>query len=456
MPVPASRSRIRGGGDRRSRPACRAALLLAASGLAGCAPPPPRDVILIVVDTLRADHLGVYGYPRPTSPHLDEWSESGLVFETAFATSPWTLPTFASVLTGDFPAFHRAGMRANGAKRPRSALAASLPTLPEKLRGLGYATAAFVGNPWLRPEFGLDRGFAAFDYERRRRADGAVERTLSWLRGRPPGPFFVFLHLFDPHLPYDAPAAFHGRFGAACRDCHPAPRLHDLRARAPSLSPAERAHVAALYDEEVAFVDEQLGRFFQELGELGLWQGSLVLLTADHGEELFDHGGFEHGHSLFQELLRVPLVVWGPGVRRGREAGVVSLVDIAPTVLEAAGAAADRDRPGASLWPWLRRRAAARERMLFAGTMLYGGEQHAVIEWPYKLAVAVSGRRRLFDLTADPGEVIDLSPRRPQLTERLAGALAAHLAAGRAQGEARPAEVEEETLRELRALGYAE
>ncbi|UCE87113.1 MAG: sulfatase [Deltaproteobacteria bacterium] len=322
--------------------------LLALALLAGCRGDParPASAVLIVIDTLRADHLGAYGHARPTSPNIDRWSKRGALFEQALASSPWTLPSFGAIYTGRHPSQHRAGQLIvrQPPERTFARLDAATPTLAERLSERGYATAAVVTNPFLHPSFGIARGIESYDYvrgdaRRNRRASAVVDRALRWLDGRDARPFLLVVHCFDPHLAYDPPPSVRGRFTAGYTGSLELPLnpLLQIRAGRVELDAADRRFIEAAYDEELLFVDAQVGRLLDGLEARGLLTDTLVMLTSDHGEEFFEHDGFEHGHSAYQELLHVPLVVWGPGVRPGRISPPVSHVDLVPTLLDALG-----------------------------------------------------------------------------------------------------------------------
>jgi arylsulfatase A-like enzyme len=436
------------------------------SGLscADASAPAPRAILLIVLDTLRADRLGSYGGERPTSPELDAWARSGRVYERALAPSPWTLPSFASLFTGELPSRHGAGVfEPKDGERALAALDPALPTLAEQLSRAGYATTAIVNNPYLDPTFGLARGFGHYDHVsgdniRVRRADLMVDVALAWIDARGETPFFMVLHLFDVHMNYDPPPAVRGRF---TRD-HPS-RLHlpvaDFRAirsgRVP-LDAAEISFISAAYDEEILFVDGQLGRLRRGLDERGLLNDLLIVLTSDHGEELFDHDGFEHGHAMWQELLHVPLVFWGPGVRAGRESGPVSLVDLYPTLLEAVGIQTPERSAGRSLWSNLLRGDSLPARTLHAESVLFGPERKVALRWPYKLVRDVKNpRHRLFDLQDDPGERAGIGKRRRDVARELNTTLRA-LESVAPPSPRRRAQLNSETRENLRALGYVE
>jgi arylsulfatase A-like enzyme len=468
----------------RARPASAVAALRAATIVAvvvtavsvpACRREPvvlPRNapLVLVVVDTLRADSLGLYGSSHPTSEGLDRWAERGAVFERAFAASNWTLPSVASLLTGRYPSGHGSGRAKetlpNGrTRRVFVALDGSVPRLATLLAQAGYDTAAFVTNTFLRPGFGVAEGFATYDQSRNRaigerRADVMVDRALAWIDQHANGaPCFLLLHLLDPHQPYDPPPGAAGRFTADYRGTLTAPigpssgLVRQVKRREIDLDAADRAFVRGVYDEEVAFVAAHLSRLLDGLAERGVLERGVVVLTADHGEEFFDHGALEHGHTLYHELLRVPLVVWGSGVRAGRHREPVSLVDVLPTLLDAVGLAVPEGTDGASLWPLLTGRGGLRaERQLVAENSLYGDQRRAIIEWPWKLVVDVERPdTALFDLERDPAESENLAAARPEIVERLGAALERRVP--RRSGEA-PVELDAETREELRALGY--
>lgn len=452
------------------------------------------SVVLIVVDALRADHLGTYGYSaRPTSPNIDFWAERGLVFERAWATSPWTLPSFGSILTGRLPSAHAAGIEvvegaaAGGgegsevdlregaeievvAARNFVILPEGVPTVAGILAAAGFATGALVANPFLDPRFGLGRGFAYYDHYDAgnsdvRPAGEVVDLALEWIDANSSRPFFLMVHLFDPHLDYDAPAPFRGRFAGAGDEGLelPVQGLWPTRNRVADMSGAERDFITAAYDEEIAYVDAEVGRFLQALQDRGALASGLVALTADHGEELFEHDGFEHGHSMYDEVLRVPLILWGPRVAPGRESVPVSLIDLAPTILEAAGVASPAGTaaasshgglPGLSLLDTARAAWPGR-RTIVAERLLYGPEAKAIVRWPYKAILQIdSGKAMLFDLAADAGEHEDLAVQRPEELSALLGELADRLSAAEALSVVTEAAIDEELLRRLRALGY--
>ena len=257
----------------------------------------PASVILIVVDTLRADHLGLYGYERPTSPILDAWAKQGRVFDNALAPSPWTLPSFGSLYTGRWPLVHQAG-RAEGLNQSGQTEflgpIADLATLAETLRAAGFRTLALANNPYLAPSFDMARGFDVYDFVPgtadgvHRSATVAVQRALKLVDDVDGQPFFLVVHLIEPHLYYDAPPPFRNSLSASIRSDFSLPiaDLVSLRSKSQDLLLQDRAFIEAAYDEEIAYVDEQLGVLRDGLADRGLLEQSLIVLTSDHGEEL--------------------------------------------------------------------------------------------------------------------------------------------------------------------------
>ncbi len=440
-----------------------ALLALAALGVgvaAGCAPAGPSSVVLVVVDTLRADHLGAYGYERPTSPAIDRWAASAAVFEHAFAPSPWTLPSIASMLTGRLPTEHGAGVdrkdelpEGTPHNQRFQRLGDGIVTLAEIFSAEGYATGALINNSFLHPRFELDRGFDSYDYapgrgKKSRRADEVVDLALQWIADRE-GPYFLLVHIFDPHWPYAAPEGFRGSFLG--KRTLRSGELKEVRAALRAGEPIDLDAFAAAYDEEIAFTDRELGRLLEGLGEAG--DEPVVFLTSDHGEEFGEHGGFEHGHTVYNELLQVPLILSGPGISAGRSREPVTLLDLGPTLLDAAGLEVPQGFSGRSL---LNRQAAASERLLIAERTLYGAEKQALIRWPFKL-IWSPGRSKsaLYDLERDFAETRDLGSQDPDRARRMAGSLDRVLATLE-RATAGEAELDDEVLEELRSLGYIE
>ena len=327
---------------------------LVACGSRDSSPTRP-NVILISIDSLRADHLACYGYERPTSPAIDALAAGGVLFERAVAQAPWTLPSHASLFTSLYTRTHQTG--------DVSRRLPPFPTLATELAGAGYSTMAVVGGTFMQTEFGLDRGFEIYDDELakagHRQSHRAVtspetlEKSLQLL-GTSPSPFFLFVHFWDVHYDYIPPAPYDTLFDPDYEGDITGHRFYGNDAVNAGMDPADLEHILALYDGEIAWVDEHVAKLLSELEARGLAEDTLVVLTADHGDEFFEHGLKGHTHSLYEELLHVPLVVRGPGVPSAvRVPQRVELIDVMPTVLELVGLPVPDGAQGRSLRPLL-------------------------------------------------------------------------------------------------------
>ena len=324
----------------------------------------PPNVLIYMIDTLRADRLGIYGYDKPTSPNLDALAEDGVVFSHALAQSSWTRPSVASLLTGLHPRSHGVNTRAD-------ALSETATTVATALGEAGYQTAAFVTNGNVSPTYGFDLGFDDFSYlgERRSRevhvqSDVVNERVFVWLENRDTTrPFFLYVHATDPHDPYAPRNPFRDRFIEA-------PRYPDrialrmLREDPPAAAeiPDVARELSALYDAEIAFNDHQLGLLLEDLKARGLYDSTIVLVVSDHGEEFRDHDDWGHGRTLYAEQLRVPFVLKLPRQAfAGRVIDAVAQhVDAMPTIIDLVGAPPVASAQGRSLRPAIHGTPAAR------------------------------------------------------------------------------------------------
>jgi arylsulfatase A-like enzyme len=460
----------------RALGAALAALALALIGAGlwlALRPRAPRrpNVVLITIESLRTDHVGCYGGARPTTPELDALAQEGVVYERAHAVTSWTLASHASLFTGLYPSAHRA-------ERPLSRLDEKHRTLAEILAAAGYQCGGVVSGPYLRRPHGLHQGFAFWD-ERPSSLDMAqshddvtnpemlagVERFLERLD--PDRPFFLFAYFWDPHFDYLPPAPYDRQFVGA--DDEPVD-VRDYEAEEPvraDIRPAQLDYVRAQYDGEIRWTDEHLGRLLASLRARGLWDDTLIAVTADHGEEFFEHGHKGHKHNVYQESVHVPLVVKYPGAGpRGRDGRLASLVDVLPTVLEVTSVADPLARAGRSLL------AQASERPVFLELLETWyihrpGEPEtreelawfAVLSGQQKLLfVPREQRLELYDLASDPRETRDLAAQRPETVRDLMQSLEAwraeQLERARAYSEDARAELGDEDLARLRALGY--
>jgi arylsulfatase A-like enzyme len=412
------------------------------------APDGAPNVLLISIDTLRTDALGAYGNAAARTPILDKLGAEGVTFERAISPAPWTLPAVASIMTGLYPRHHGAGGIANR-RDPlgRTPLAPGIPTLADAFVARGYRTHAIVTNPYLLVHSGLSSGFESYENltflseamlaGRRNAAQWLFDHVASrWIVGdrgvevsdhavrwigaaEHRRPFFLWLHYIDPHGPYGGAAGsrhktFRGdsAFGATGASLELDERSPDpvrLRSGEIRLGDDDKRAVRALYDREVTEVDRQIGRVLAALERQGIAGTTLVVCVSDHGEEFWDHGGTEHGHTLYDELIHVPLIMRWPGhLPSGlRVASIASTVDVAPTVEELVfGASAPRD--GMSLMPLLRGGEPAL-RTVISENLLFAEERTALRTDRAKLIRWANGKEEAYDLRADPAERRDLA-----------------------------------------------
>lgn len=415
-----------------------AVVLVVGCGTTPSAPPAPAsglaraNVLLVTIDTLRADRVGAYGHAGGLTPTLDRLAREGVRFETAYAHVPVTLPSHTTLMTGAYPFVN--GVRDNGSFR----FDGSRPTLASTLRAVGYRTGAFVAAFVLDPRFGLNAGFDTYDarYGARplggdlsvleRPADAVVAAALAWIGPKAEGgpPWLAWLHFYDPHEPYEAPEPTRSRFASDA------------------------------YGAEVAFADSQLGRLLDELRARGQIANTLVVVTSDHGESLGEHDERTHGLFAYQSTIRVPLVLWAPAAMAPRVVtGPARLVDVMPTVLEGVGVRTAVPS-GHSLWA-----AAAEGRVLDdPGVYVEALNANLTRRWAPLTGLVAGGLKfidlpvpELYDLSADPGEVRNLHDERRAAATPLARRLNALKADAK---PAAPQPVDVETERRLRALGY--
>ena len=468
---------------RRARPilarvnfqrAC-ACLLVVLATLPGCARSggDAPIVVLVLVDTLRVDSLSCYGGEHPT-PAMDALAARGARFEQAISSSGWTLPAAASILTGVSPSVHQA----RGKRTRLTPISPDVETVAERLRASGVRTLAFTNAAFVNPLLGLTRGFEheshrhAYNREIRRAGEtfGAALAELARDDGRPT---FCLVHLFDAHLDYDPPGEFATRYTEGLSDARRPLAFQDCSQvppgeQEPGVSAEHVRRVRAAYEAEVAYVDHELGRFLAALEERGDLARTTVILTADHGEEFWEHGAFEHGHSLYDELVRVPLVLAAPA-GPAAAASVVSVpvrtLDLAPTLCELFGVAPGERHEGASLLPVLAGVDREPRPALSEGT-LYGSDKFALRTARHKVILdrhpQAARPIEVYDWTVDPLERDDLAPREPELARALRNELEARLAAlGTLARDLRPGAVQdlspahlEEYLQQLESLGY--
>ena len=410
--------------------------ILAVACCAGCSRderPPRPNILLVSIDTCRADRLSSYGYPAETTPAIDAIARGGARFSMARSTNPTTLPAHSSMMTGTIPPVH--GVRNNESYR----LEEESVTLAELLSGQGYRTAAFVGAFPLAARFGLDQGFDLYDDEflgsaarglfNERRAEDVSRAAVEWLeQGSGDQPFFLFLHYFDPHAPYAPP------------------------------EPWATQWAGDPYAGEIAYTDHWVGHVVDRLEEMGEADSTLVIITSDHGESLGEHGEATHGYFVYDSTMRVPMIVRGPGVLPDRVLDdPVGIVDLVPTLLAALDVETPGDLQGIDLGPRLRGEPVEPERRQLYGEAFlatsFGCSPLRTISqgrWKYLWTVDPE----LFDTVADPGELASLVEREPERAETLRELLRETLEQATPVGGNGPAAPDAERLERLESLGY--
>ncbi|MEM6925494.1 MAG: sulfatase, partial [Myxococcota bacterium] len=447
------------------------AWLLLACGSRPPAPPvdPRPDVLLVVMDTVRQDRVGTYGYPRPTTPNVDALAVSGIRYAEARSVAPWTSPAHASLFTGLFPDEHRTTQES-------WTLAASHTTLAEHLAAAGYRTVAAVGNPMVSAKRGFLQGFETQGESFRprvRREDQTPDAwSVAWLEEQLPArdgrPQLVFVNLIGAHSPYTSCGTFCGRFGARPGEGEDANAWQAVALGRKQHDATAFERFSNLYDAEVAAVDDAVGRIVSAFRAAAGDRRTLVIVTSDHGEHLGEHGQVDHVFSVGEPLVRVPLVVAGSGVAPAVSQAPVQLPDVFGTVLSAAGIAgthatldgvpADRPQWLAYYRPvqatrMLRRKAQSDAERARIDALQF--RRFAVVEGGDKLVVEQreGARPQLFDLRRDPGEVHDLAETRPPRVVALTELLRADARPDEAPAAAA---VDPETQAALEALGYLE
>lgn len=377
---------------------------------------PPPNILFLSIDTLRTDHLGYDGYEKPTSPNIDAWAETAMIFDSAQASASWTLPGLATALTGTYCSTHRCwgfGDRLDN----------SFPTVTELLLGAGYDTACVTSHIFLATRYGLQQGFVHFDdsfahpevdpkdsVTSEMVSDKGIEFLEQKAAVADDAPWLLWLHYFDPHDTYVEHEGFSEPFLTDTTD-------HTTRE-------------LELYDGEIRFTDFHVGRVLDKLRETGLAEDTIIVFFSDHGEEFKDHDGVRHGHHLWRELCRVPFVIGGPGITAGRHAGTVRTVDLLPTVLDLAGLA---DRipegiPGMSLAPVLTGDSAAHATSTSLAEIQLSPQNKykSYVDGPWKLIwhfapgdVRQDDVIQLFNLETDPLETTDLATTETEIAESM-------------------------------------
>jgi arylsulfatase A-like enzyme len=461
------------------------------------------NVLVLLIDTLRADYLSCYGFELPTSPNIDKFAGEGAQFLNTFSPASWTKPATASLMTGFYPSTHQANTMGSG-------LSDSFEIMPEIYKKKGYRTAIFTSNNLVSPLFGFDQGVDFFYYgkaqmirelmlgdiirtlsrmelEKRQQleaflwelesylrfgeqvaydlsADALNTNFLEWAESDAGRPFFAYIHYIEPHYPYTPPPPYDSLFAGVESGEFVQPEQNYGFQPFDRMDPVDPELVRTVLGEymgEIAYIDDCLGRFFSELDKRGILDKTLVVLTADHGEEFFEHSMWGHGHSLFNEVVDIPLIMRYPAlIPPGTKVSTLaSLVDILPTLYDFSGIQASHVLPGKSLLPFLREGDAVADGHKSYGEVLRGGQMALYItDGTYKLLKCEKGvleETLMFSILEDPSENTNLSDSLPDLKNSLLIAMEEiHKSSSSNAVEQKEVEIDKTTEDQLKAMGY--
>jgi len=417
-------------------------------------PTPKPNVVLILVDTLRADHLGCYGYQHNVSPNIDRLAAQSKVFTRCYSVAPWTLPSMVSIITSLYPEVH-------GVKTEKDRLGDKGTVLAEVLRGHGYSTGAVVTSSFLTGTWNFDRGFDFFSKKPASGHSGVTSAAATYhgrkfLKEQAKTPFFLMMHYFDPHTEYIE----HGKFDFTSALGYKGPLEQGMPIidvwpliNKKLMTDDDTAFLKALYDSEIAFTDACIGGLLETLKEMGVFENTLIILTSDHGEEFMDHGGLEHSRTLYEELIHVPLIIKMPNSSQPESLSiVVSVLDVFPTALDALSLPAQPGVFGISL---AKSDSMQTDRVLFASSYRDGDKMSALSGHLKLIHNIKSGKREYYDLQKDPKESQPLDePDRPEF-QNLDHALEKWQEINAAQQPlSASTELTNELSEELKSLGY--
>ncbi len=451
-----------------------AAVVLGAAAIFWSVPAAPfggherPNVLLVSIDSLRSDHLHAYGYPKKTSPTMDALAAEGALFTQFVSPASWTLPAHVTLLTSMAP--HHHGVNNDGKKIDGSAI-----TLPELFANAGYGTAGFVSGHYLHPQYGYPQGFESYDHgllatgdlQTQRTSPYLVEAVRKWLSNwrdhDSERPFFIFLHMFDVHYDFNPPAPYDSMFDPGYEGPVDGLDFFDSDLYHKDMDPRDLRHLLALYDGEIRYTDDHLALIIETLEEMGVLDNTIVAVTADHGDEFFEHGRKGHRMTLFEEVVRIPLIIrYPPKVPAGvRVKPQARLMDVGPTILSLAGVpsppgfgpqpAGEMYRPR-DLTPWMERRPVQPKIISF-------GDLHSEL-WSVrtervKMVLFMEGDyEMLYDLHKDPTEQKNIAGAQPGAVDLLKERLLSFANPEDAPILARPHQEDEKQLENLRRLGY--
>jgi arylsulfatase A-like enzyme len=445
--------------------------------LIGCSGRHPRpNIVLIVLDTTRWDHISCYGYDKKTTPAIDALADEAVKYTRAITPSSWTLPSHASIFTGMLPTHHRAHFSFDENIDPESidgpmfySLHPKLPTLAEELKKGGYTTGGVIAAPLLAAQFGFGRGFDFYDdrlptdkgFERD--ADEVSTLAIGWLNefraGGGDAPFFLFLNYFDAHSPYQPPAPWGNPEVSEDQYDLYSGKYNDILNGVRDLTDAERHLLLEQYDREIRFMDSEIGRLFEEMKRQGLFDSSVIIITSDHGETFGEHRLLEHGRALYEELLHVPLIVKYPSHdgRKGISERRVSTLSIGPTILKCAGISVSKTAHPATLEDDNQLLIAEIYRdisWIVAFGDRFERDQKAIYDGDLKWIWDSRGNHELYDVAKDAAEENNLRGSLPEKERDLEAALKPLIEESKQLSSLSTLELDKELKDRLRALGY--
>ncbi len=438
---------------------------------------PNKNIILIILDTVRKDRLGCYGNTAGITPQIDDFADHSVLFENAFSHAPWTLPSVASLLTSTYPFQHQAG----GHLGAFSTLLPKTLSVTQIFRNHGVTTYAITNCTFLSERYGVTKGFETindYPYQNNfdiRRAKQTTNTALKWLDSNKKEPFFLLIHYFDPHLVYDPPQPFRRRFAdyqdREVLDHVFGTKKEMLALRSHGILPSEEniLRLKKLYNGEIAYTDAEVGRLIRYLFKNSYHKNTIIIITADHGEEFLDHGGLEHGHTLYDELLHVPLIIYDPticshekGIKanstlRKRVKTTVRLIDIAPTLCELSDLPSAPDFLGKSLVPLLKGEQEDNRPVLSQGNM-WGPSGTSLRNNNKKLIIQTHAPYiRLFNITTDPKEKKNIAHENQETVRKMKEQMNQLLnvrSVSYQDGKIVSPEFDQDEIDRLRSLGY--
>lgn len=418
------------------------------------------NVIVITIDALRADHMSCYGYKKNTTPNIAKLAERGVLFENAISQSSWTKASMASFFTSLYPHNHKAYPK-------HSILPEDVWTMAEEFKSKGYHTFAIQANGFLKNMYKVDQGFDEYHFSLDLPAQQIVDLFNEFLVAKSGKKFFAYLHFMEPHVPYYAPEEYNLKFVDPAYegviDKNQFDKFKEVRSGLLKLSNKEKRHVVDLYDAEIRYADENIKRMFEKLEELNLQQNTIVVIMSDHGEEFWDHNGYEHGHTMYKELLHVPLIIINPKIQRPKRIKqVVRLIDVYPTLMDILGFNTQNEFMGQNLAKIMYSYYERNLKLLaFSEGLLYGPEKKSIQSEHFKLIKKMKDNSlEFYELENDSKELHDLAgidklDKESHVNFKLFQEyLKEYGEAKSSHYESSQVELDEETINQLKALGY--